>query len=132
MAENCRSICGNKKALRLPEALVEENFAYIFAPRTASLHALATRNFTTFLAGILISCPVAGLRPMRALRLTSTNLPRPGRVKLFLAFLYARSAMNSRISPACFLVMPDLSATAVAICDLVRAFAILSIQCVGI
>ena len=57
-----------------------------FAPRTASLHALATRNFTTFLAGILISAPVAGLRPMRALRFTSTSFPRPGKVNS-LAFL---------------------------------------------
>ena len=58
-----------------------------FLPRIASLAALATRNFTTRLAGILISSPVAGLRPIRALRLTSTSLPSPGSVKLFLAFL---------------------------------------------
>ena len=31
--------------------------------------------------------PVAGLRPMRAFRLTRTSLPRPGIVKEFLAFL---------------------------------------------
>ena len=58
-----------------------------FEPRIASLAALATRNFTTFLAGILISAPVAGLRPTRALRLTRTSLPTPGKVKVFLAFL---------------------------------------------
>src|SRR5882762_8037675 len=57
------------------------------APRIASLAALATRNLTTRLAGIWICSPVAGLRPMRALRFTSTNLPSPGRVKVFLAFL---------------------------------------------
>ena len=34
----------------------------------ASLAALAMRNLSTFLAGILIDSPVAGLRPMRALR----------------------------------------------------------------
>jgi hypothetical protein len=44
---------------------------------------------TTRFAAILMVSPVAGLRPMRALRLTSTSLPRPGRVKLFLAFLWA-------------------------------------------
>ncbi len=60
---------------------------YFFAPKIASLAALATRNFTTRLAGILIVAPVAGLRPMRALRFTSTSLPRPGIVKEFLAFL---------------------------------------------
>ena len=42
------------------------------APRMASLAALATRNFTTRFAGILIASPVAGLRPMRAARFTST------------------------------------------------------------
>src|SRR5437667_1721915 len=57
------------------------------APRIASLAAFATRNLTTFLAGILMVSPVAGLRPIRALRLTSTSLPRPGKVKVFLAFL---------------------------------------------
>ena len=36
--------------------------------RTASLSCLAMRAFTTVLAGILIASPVAGLRPMRALR----------------------------------------------------------------
>ena len=58
-----------------------------FAPRMASLAALATRNFTTRLALIWIVSPVAGLRPTRALRLTSPSLPIPGRVKMFLAFL---------------------------------------------
>src|SRR5829696_3729853 len=95
-----------------------------FAPRMASLAAFATRNFTTFLAGMLICSPVAGLRPIRALRFTSTSLPRPGSVKLFFAFLYARSVTISRICTACFLVMPALSATAAAICDFERAFAI--------
>ena len=38
------------------------------APRIASLAALATRNFTTFLALIWMVSPVAGLRPRRALR----------------------------------------------------------------
>src|SRR5262249_5135109 len=58
-----------------------------FAPRIASLAALATRNFTTRLARIWICSPVAGLRPIRAARLTSTSLPRPGSVKVFFACL---------------------------------------------
>jgi len=58
-----------------------------FLPRIASFAALATRNFTTRLAAILMVAPVAGLRPMRALRFTRTSLPRPGRVKEFFAFL---------------------------------------------
>ena len=60
---------------------------YFFAPRIASLAAFATRNFTTRLAGILIASPVAGLRPMRAFRFTSTSLPTPGNVKVFFACL---------------------------------------------
>ena len=36
--------------------------------RTASFSCLAMRALTTVLAGILIASPVAGLRPMRALR----------------------------------------------------------------
>ena len=42
-----------------------------------------TRNFTTRLAGILISSPVAGLRPIRAFLFTRTSFPTPGIVKLF-------------------------------------------------
>jgi len=58
--------------------------AYFF-PRMESLAILATRNFTTRLAGILIGSPVCGLRPMRALRLASTSLPTPGTTKAFFA-----------------------------------------------
>ncbi|GIT04860.1 MAG: hypothetical protein CM1200mP29_02710 [Verrucomicrobiota bacterium] len=47
----------------------------------ASFAALATVNFTTVLAGMLIVSPVAGLRPMRALRFTSFSFPTPGNVK---------------------------------------------------
>ena len=39
-----------------------------FLPRIESLAAFATRNFRTFLAGILMVSPVAGLRPVRAFR----------------------------------------------------------------
>src|SRR6185436_12237152 len=44
-----------------------------------SLRFLATENFATVLAGILMAWPVAGLRPMRALRFTTLNLPRPAK-----------------------------------------------------
>jgi hypothetical protein len=43
-----------------------------FLPRIASLAAFATRNFRTFLAGIRMLSPVAGLRPVRAQRLGVT------------------------------------------------------------
>src|ERR1041385_1590356 len=99
------------------------------APRIASLAALATRNFTTRLAGIWICSPVAGLRPMRALRFTSTSLPRPGSVKVFFAFLYARSARGARISVACFFLSPAFSAIAAASWDLDIEFAIVFFGC---
>src|SRR5438093_2864014 len=97
--------------------------AYL-APRMASLAALATRNFTTRLAGIWICSPVAGLRPRRAARLTNTSLPNPGSVKVFLACLYANWQMLSRTSTACFLVKAFFSAIAAAICDFESALAI--------
>src|ERR1017187_5819559 len=46
---------------------VSQAFAF-FGGTMASFAALAIRNFTTFLAAILMASPVAGLRPMRALR----------------------------------------------------------------
>src|SRR6185437_13198232 len=88
-----------------------------FAPRMASLAALATWNFTTRLAGIWMVSPVAGLRPRRAARFLSLSLPRPGSVKVFLAFLYARSASDSRYWTDCFFVIPTFSASVEAIWD---------------
>ena len=76
-------------------------------PRIASLAALAMRNFTTRLAGILMVSPVAGFRPIRALRFTSTSLPKPGMVNLFLAFLYARATRASSASSGLFLGEAD-------------------------
>jgi hypothetical protein len=52
---------------------------YFFAPRTASFAALATRNLTTVLAGILIFSCVLGLKPIRAFLFCFTNFPKPGR-----------------------------------------------------
>jgi hypothetical protein len=73
-----------------------------FAPKTASFAALAIRNFITFLAGILIAAPVAGFLPMRAFRFTRTSLPSPGKVKAFLASLYASSETEDSISSIFF------------------------------
>ena len=52
---------------------------YFFTPRTASFAALATRNLTTVLAGILIFCCVFGLKPTRAFLFCFTSLPNPGK-----------------------------------------------------
>src|SRR3984893_8189377 len=48
---------------------------YFFTPKTASFAALATRNLTTVLAGILIFCCVFGLKPVRAFLFCFTSLP---------------------------------------------------------
>src|SRR5918912_4472599 len=44
---------------------------------TASLRALPGRNLGTFAALILIVAPVRGLRPLRAARLLTLNVPKP-------------------------------------------------------
>ena len=46
-----------------------------------SLAALATRNFTTVLAAILMTAPLAGFLPLRSLRFDLTSRPMPGRMK---------------------------------------------------
>src|SRR5260370_41695467 len=52
--------------------------AYFFsAPLTASLNALPAANLTGLAAGILISAPVVGLRPVRAARFPGLKLPKP-------------------------------------------------------
>jgi hypothetical protein len=78
---------------------------YFFGGTIAPLQALATRIFTTVLAGMLICSPVAGFLPTRALRLTRTSLPMPGNVKapVFLVSLVANIAISSMIEEAVFL-----------------------------
>ena len=80
-------------------------------PSMASLQSFAMRNFTTRFAGILISAPVAGLRPMRALRFTRTRLPSPGTLNPSLAPLHGsmrygptnrRTAVRAAVSYAPF------------------------------
>src|SRR5215469_2037862 len=58
---------------------LNRNYFFTFGGTIESFAAFATRNFTTFLAGILMVSPVAGLRPVRALRSTRTKRPMPGR-----------------------------------------------------
>ena len=78
-----------------------------------SLAALATRNFTTVLALILMASPVWGLRPMRALRSAFTRRPMPGITKtpFFLVSLMAVSASRSRKAADCLLVSSSFSAS---------------------
>jgi hypothetical protein len=67
---------------------------YFFIPRIESFAALATRNLTTVLAGILIFCCVLGLKPVRAFLFCFTSLPKPGRTNspLFLISLLCECA----------------------------------------
>src|SRR5579864_2703112 len=92
---------------------------YFFLGTMASFTAFATRNFTTFLAGILIASPVAGLRPMRALRSTRTSLPIPGRMLMpfFLVSRTASSAYAIMKDLACLLGTPVAAASSFTICD---------------
>src|SRR5512141_3363546 len=95
---------------------------YFFVGGTiASFTALATRNFTTFLAGILMASPVAGLRPMRALRSTRTSRPMPGRTvtPFFLVSAMARSAYAVVKDLATLAGTPTTSASFLINCDCV-------------
>ena len=87
---------------------------YFFIPRTVSFAALATRNLTTVLAGILIFCCVLGLKPVRAFLFCFTSLPKPGTTNspVFLVSLYARLPSVSRNTPAVFLSVCAASASA--------------------
>jgi hypothetical protein len=58
---------------------INELLDYFFTPKIPSFAALATRNLTTVLAGILIFCCVFGLKPVRAFLFCFTSLPKPGK-----------------------------------------------------
>src|SRR5215471_21425720 len=87
---------------------------YFFAPKTASFAALATRNLTTVLAGILIFCCVLGLNPVRAFLFCFASLPKPGRTNspFFLISLYASALSVSRNTPAVLLLVSVAVASA--------------------
>src|SRR3954468_10356762 len=74
----------------LRRARVARSSDYFFAPRIASLAALAMQNFTRVLAGTLMVWPFFSPNCMtisRGLLLASTSLPIPGIWKLFFACL---------------------------------------------
>src|SRR6202163_5100150 len=84
-----------------------------------SFTAFATRNFTTFLAGILIGSPVAGLRPIRALRSTRTRRPIPGITNIPF-FLVSRTAISAKLVTKVFaalVVLPVAGASSLMISD---------------
>src|SRR2546422_10948894 len=112
-------------AFRNDDVRAREGYFFAFGGTILSLAALATRNLTTVLAGILIASPVAGLRPMRALRLALTSLPIPGKVKAptFFVCATATEASSSITSFAAFFEMPNVVAMWVASWLLVICFA---------
>src|ERR1039458_8612698 len=87
-------------------------FAF-FGGTIASFALLATRNFTTFLAAILMASPVAGLRPMRALRSTRTSRPMPGSTNTPFFFTSATAMVSSlsSIARATLLLTSQVSAS---------------------
>src|SRR5919197_1429135 len=54
-----------------------ERSYFFFLAATSSLSALPGRNLGMFAAAILISLPVCGFLPVRALRLETSNVPKP-------------------------------------------------------
>src|SRR5450432_1753214 len=69
-------------------------------------------NFATFLALILITAPVCGLRPLRAALLLTEKVPKPTSVTLPPPFkvLVTASTKESKEALACVLVTPASSA----------------------
>ncbi len=67
-------LLGNKRKALValePQALFQLSYL------TASFNALPGLNAGTLLAGISISSPVCGLRPLRAARSRTSKLPKP-------------------------------------------------------
>jgi len=82
---------------------------------TALFSALPAENFGTFFAGILISLPVWGFRPTRALRLLTLKVPKPTRVTVcpfFIALEMASKVPETAFSAILLLaVLPNALAT---------------------
>src|SRR6187551_2588581 len=75
-------------------------------------NSLPALNLATFLALILITAPVCGLRPLRAALLETENVPKPTNVTLPLPFkvFVTASTKESNVAFACVFVMPASSA----------------------
>src|SRR5207249_3335464 len=109
---------GNKSPSEFCALFVAKNYYFFGAPpRMASFAAFATRNFRTVFAGILISSPVAGLRPMRAFLFCFTIFPRPWKGNSpFFASRYARSTYAAKKSLTCFFATPVFVDISLMIC----------------
>lgn len=85
-----------------------------FPPFTAALSVAPALNAGALEALILSSVPVAGLRPIRAARLRTSNVPKPIRATLspFLRVAVTISINVAMLRSASILVLPVLSASA--------------------
>src|SRR5690606_29992067 len=85
-----------------------------------SLSSLPILKRTFLLALMVIVAPVAGLRPLRAARLETLKLPKPGTCTRspFLSAFEIASIAASNASPAAFLVSPS---TESAMCSTMSA-----------
>ena len=71
---------GESHSLRTKKAPPETGEAFHWRVKiyfTLLAKSVPALNFATFLAGILISVPVCGLRPVRAARLVTAKVPKP-------------------------------------------------------
>src|SRR5271154_34171 len=99
--------------------------------KMASLNAFDARRRTTVFALILMASPVAGLRPMRALRCAFTARPMPGITnfpELLDSFTASLNSSSKKVA-TCFLEIgfssvPILSARCAIIFDLLSGLAI--------
>lgn len=89
------------------------NYSMTDSYSTESDNFLPGLNFTTVFAGMLISFPVLGLRPVLADLLDTEKVPNPIRVTLSPPFnaLPTESKTASKAAPACALVKFADSAT---------------------
>jgi hypothetical protein len=99
------------------------NYFLAFPPAILTEKSFPALNLGTFLALIFMVAPVCGLRPLRAARFETENVPKPTSVTVSPFFKVDTTApVNaSKDSFACFLVMP----ASLAICSINSALLIL-------
>src|ERR1051325_2220206 len=97
----------NPEAFSAPGFFSQKNF-----DQSLPESSLLALNFATFLALILISSPVNGLRPLRAALFETENVPKPTSVSLSPDFnvFVTPSRKDSSATPAVAFVTPASSA----------------------
>jgi hypothetical protein len=92
----------------------QNQYIYFFVPFTVALSAAPALNAGAFEALIFRGAPVAGLRPLRAARLRTSNVRNPTRAMLspFLRVVVIISISAAKLRSASALVLPVLSASA--------------------